>query len=290
MHLIPWSHRAAAVDTTLRGWHTPPTGKPVLHFLHGNGLCGRTYEPLLAALATDFDLWLCDLPGHGDSDTPEHFAGWNRNASAALEVFQSQRARFGDVPAVAVGHSFGGVLSALIAALPGQPFSKFALLDPVIFPPAMLFALNGLASLGLARHNPLAKGAARRRARWPDREGAFAALHGRGAYKGWTDDALRAFIVHGLRDVDGQVALKCEPWLEAEIFGSGPQRLWPSVRAIPAPALLLHGERSFPFVARSARRAARLNPHVQAVRVAGGHCFMQEDPVGTAARVRAFLA
>ena len=55
MHLLPWSHPTSA-GFTLSGWHTPPSGKPLLHFLHGNGFCGRTYEPMLAGLAEHFDL------------------------------------------------------------------------------------------------------------------------------------------------------------------------------------------------------------------------------------------
>ena len=54
MLLQPWSHSCSA-GFTLRGWRTPPSGKPLLHFLHGNGFCGRTYEPLLRLLAADFD-------------------------------------------------------------------------------------------------------------------------------------------------------------------------------------------------------------------------------------------
>ncbi|NVJ12128.1 alpha/beta hydrolase, partial [Myxococcus sp. AM001] len=42
MQLLPWSHDCSA-GFTLRGWHTPPSGKPVLHFLHGNGYCRRVY-------------------------------------------------------------------------------------------------------------------------------------------------------------------------------------------------------------------------------------------------------
>lgn len=285
--LEPWSHGPAG--RTLRGWHAPPSGKPVLHFLHGNGLCGRTYEPMLSQLATHFDLWLCDVQGHGDSDPGEHFTGWNANAAAALAAFEAHRDRFGAVPVFAAGHSFGGVLTTLIAASPGQPFSKLVLLDPVLFPPAMLFGLQVMERLGMSKHNPLAKGAARRRSTWPDRAAAFDALHSRGAYKGWTDAALQAFVTHGLRDTADGVGLKCAPWLEAEIFGSSPQRLWASVKALDRPTLLLHGERSFPFVARAARHAPRLNPQVRATAVPGGHCFMQEHPADAAARVRDFL-
>ena len=60
MQLLPWSH-ASSAGFTLRGWHSPASGKPVLHFLHGNGYCGRVYQPLLEHLAEDFDLWLCDV-------------------------------------------------------------------------------------------------------------------------------------------------------------------------------------------------------------------------------------
>ncbi|NUL20695.1 alpha/beta hydrolase, partial [Agrobacterium tumefaciens] len=74
MQLIPWSHSTSA-GFTLRGWHGQPSGKPLLHFLHGNGFCGRTYTPLLQALAEDFDLWLCDIQGHGDSDHGGRFLG-----------------------------------------------------------------------------------------------------------------------------------------------------------------------------------------------------------------------
>ena len=289
MDLIPWSHAPGGGVPTLRGWRSPPSGKPVLHFLHGNGLCGRTYDPMLARLAGHFDLWLCDVQGHGDSDPGEHFAGWNRNAGWVLDAFEAHRALYGGVPVHAAGHSFGGVLTVLIAALPQQPFDRLVLLDPVLFPPAMLAMLKGMEALGLSRHNPLAKGAARRRARWPGREAAFEALHGRGAYKTWTDDALRAFVAHGLRDDAGEVSLKCAPWLEAEIFSSSPARLWPSVKAIAKPTLLLHGERSFPFVARAARHAGRVNRQIRAARAAGGHCFMQEDPARAGDLVRGFL-
>ena len=74
MDLVAWAHRGSA-GFTLRGWHSRPSGKPVLHFLHGNGFCTRTYEPMLGLLAEQFDLWLCDLQGHGQSDHGGRFVG-----------------------------------------------------------------------------------------------------------------------------------------------------------------------------------------------------------------------
>jgi pimeloyl-ACP methyl ester carboxylesterase len=287
MILERWEHLSPVVGVTLRGWHTPATGKPLLHFLHGNGFCGRTYEPLLAALAADFDLWLSDAPGHGDSDAPARFPGWNACALAALEAFQAHAGQFGDVPRLAAGHSFGGVLTALMLAEAGQPFRRAVLLDPVLFPPPMLLAMQ----VGLGRLNPLAKASLRRRRSWPDRAAAAQALRGRGTYKDWTEDALHAFAAHALRDeADGSVALKCAPELEATIFSSAPRGLWAAVANIETPTLILHGHDTMPFVARAARQAARRRPQaIRAAEMQGGHCFMQQHPADAAARVRAHL-
>lgn len=286
-----WEHASPVTGTVLRSWRSPPSGKPLLHFLHGNGFCGRVYEPLLQRLAADFDLWLCDAPGHGDSEPAAHFPGWNTCANAALEAFQAGRGAYGDVPCFAVGHSFGGVQTGLLLAEPGQPFSRAVLLDPVLFPPPMLLTAQLIGRLGSGLANPLARASRRRRRAWPSRDDARERLRGRGTYRGWTEDALEAFVTHALRDTaDGQVELKCAPELEATIFSTMPSQLWSRMRRIPVPTLIVHGRETMPFVQVGAARAHRHNAsHVHVQVTAGGHCFMQEDPADAAARVRAHL-
>lgn len=288
MQLIPWTHSTSA-GFTLRGWHSSPSGKPLLHFLHGNGFCGRTYAPLLEALAVDFDLWLCDIQGHGDSDHGGRFLGWNRNAELAIEAFEAGRGTFGEVPRVAVGHSFGGVLTSLILAHHPRLFARAVLLDPVIFTPAMIGVMAFSEVLGLHRRTTMASRARARRSHWPDREAAWRGLHGRGIFKGWTDEALRGYVDHAIRVVDNGAELKCRPSREAEIFSSFPKRLWPSLQRIATPTLILHGQGSYPFVAKSVARLTALNGHVSAQVVDGGHCFMQEFPEASAARCADFL-
>ncbi|WAG79061.1 alpha/beta hydrolase [Metapseudomonas furukawaii] len=288
MQLIPWTHSTSA-GFTLRGWHSSPSGKPLLHFLHGNGFCGRTYAPLLEALAVDFDLWLCDIQGHGDSDHGGRFLGWNRNAELAIEAFEAGREIFGEVPRVAVGHSFGGVLTSLILAHHPRLFARAVLLDPVIFTPAMIGVMAFSEVLGLHRRTTMASRARARRSHWPDREAAWRGLHGRGIFKGWTDEALRGYVDHAIRVVDNGAELKCRPSREAEIFSSFPKRLWPSLQRIATPTLILHGQGSYPFVAKSVARLTALNGHVSAQVVDGGHCFMQEFPEASAARCADFL-
>ncbi|WP_225789060.1 alpha/beta fold hydrolase [Pseudomonas sp. Marseille-P8916] len=288
MQLIPWSHDCAE-GFTLRGWRSPASGRPLLHFLHGNGFCSLAYQPLLMRLGEHFDLWLSDVQGHGDSDHGGAFRGWNRSAALAVEAFESGRGEYGEVPRMALGHSFGGVLTGLILASEPQLFSRAVLLDPVLFSRRMIGVMGAAALVGLHRRHALARKAAPRRSHWPDREAALASLQGRGIFKGWSDAALQAYVEHAIGDCGEGVVLKCRPSREVEIFSSFPARMWPSLAQIRTPTHILHGEQSYPFVAHSVRRLAAINPQVSAQQVPGGHCFMQEDPVAAAEQVLAFL-
>ena len=289
MQLIAWSHECRAERLTLRGWHSPPSGKPLLHFLHGNGFCGLVYEPMLSHLADHFDLWLCDVQGHGDSDPGPRFLGWDHNATLALQAFGAHEALFGAVPKFAAGHSFGGVLTCLAMAQQPHRFAKAVALDPVLFNPAMVRRLKLSHTLGLARFNPLAKASLKRRTHWPSRGDALSSLSGRGTYKGWSGDAMQAFVDHALRDVSDGVTLKCAPRTEAAIFNSAPADLWKSLRHVRGPILVLHGQATFPFIAPSVSRWHSLNSLVASQTIEGGHCFMQEDPERAAHAVLSYL-
>lgn len=290
LHLIPWTHTPRE-GFTVRGQHSPPSGKPVLHFLHGNGFCGLTYEPMLADLSEHFDLWLSDVQGHGDSDHGDKFVGWNRNADIALEAFERHRqALFGTVPCMASGHSFGGVLTCLMMASQRKLFQRAVVLDPVLMPAMLALAVTMAEGLGLSGHHAMARGARRRRRHWPDRASAADSLRGRGTYKGWREDALQAFVTHAMRDSpDGGVELKCDPQREADIFGSAATGVWPALRQIKTPTLLIHGEHTFDFVQTSAAQWADSNPVVTTLQVEGGHCFMQERPEEIAHLISDFL-
>ena len=288
MELIPWSHECAE-HFTLRGWRSPASGKPLLHFLHGNGFCCLAYQPLLERLAEHFDLWLSDVQGHGDSDHGGPFVGWDRCAQLAVEAFQAGRGEYGEVPRVALGHSFGGVLTGLILAREPGLFQRAVLLDPVVFSRSMLGVMNVAAWFGLHRRHGLARKAATRRSHWPDRAAALTSLQGRGIFKGWQDAALLAYVDHAIGDCGEGVVLKCRPSREVDVFSSVPRGLWQALAQVQVPVQVLNGTRTYPFVPVSLARWARLNPRVERQVMPGGHCFMQEDPQACAEQVQAFL-
>jgi Predicted hydrolases or acyltransferases (alpha/beta hydrolase superfamily) len=159
--LLPWSWQTPE-GFALRGWRSPASGKPVLHFIHGTGMCGLTYWPVLEQLLPQVDLFISDLHGHGDSDGQAPFVGWNRSAELALAAWQAHAPHYGPVETIAAGHSLGAVISAMMLGSTPGVFNRGLLLDPVIMPPLMralgwlgertgLYARNTLAQRGHGR-------------------------------------------------------------------------------------------------------------------------------------------
>lgn len=278
---VPWTS-AAGGGPLLRGRRRdgPST---TLHFVHGNGFCGGVYWPMLQKLLPDYGLFCHDFEGHGESEAPVRFSGPAAIAGRIAAVIAEQKP--GDA-LVGFGHSYGAALTVRVAADHPELFRALVLLDPILMPKRVYAATRLLARLG---RNPISRAARRRRDRWASRQQAAERLHGRGIYAGWREDAFDCFVEYATRDADGGRVLCCPKWLEAEIFDH-PVYPWRALRKLRCPVLFLHGEHSYPFVARAAHKARRLYPALEVRTQAGGHCFMQEDPDATAAAVRRFLA
>lgn len=290
VQLTPWSYQTTE-GFTLRGSHSRPSGKPVLHFLHGNGFCSRMYQPMLEQLTDTFDLFLSDAQGHGDSDHGGTFVGWNHSAVLAGQAWQAHQALFGSVPVYGAGHSFGGILTSILHTTDSSPFAATLLLDPILFTPSMLRVMATLSSIRLYQRNPMVKAALRRRQHWPDKQTAFNYLNGRGMFKNWQPAALNAYIDHAMKPDNTGLTLKCQPQREAEVFGSYPQKLWQQLSRTDKPVYAIYGEQTYPFIEKSLHKWQRLTPALKTSKIAGGHCFMQETPeIAAKALKQAFSA
>lgn len=113
-----------AVRGALHAFTRDGVGDPVvlLHGAGGNALALRT----IAAAFGDRPLLLLDMPGHGHSPSP---ASWDLEETVAL-VAESARRRFGNVPAIWGGHSWGGKVAGLVAAKNPAGCRGLVLVDP----------------------------------------------------------------------------------------------------------------------------------------------------------------
>ncbi len=289
--LIPWEFQVQTREDRagfrVRGYHSQPSGKPLLHFIHGNGFCGLTYEHLLAALQDDFDLFISDAQGHGESDPGTRFLGWDQSADVFIQVWQHFKPMWKSVPNYALGHSFGAVMSTLMMARGHDLFDAGVLMDPVYAPPKMAAAMSALSGLGLLRYLPLSRQARIRNRNWPSYQAAWDYLHQRGTFKGWDDACLRSYLDHALNhESSGVVSLKCPPDIEADIFASYPMRLWQAIRSIQKPIALFYGKHTYPFVLDALPKIHQNNLLYDFNEMSGGHCFMQERPLMCANEIK----
>jgi pimeloyl-ACP methyl ester carboxylesterase len=292
--LVPWQHTTHGV--TIRGWMTPNcgrNGRPIIHFLHGNGLSNLTYWPFLKHFEHEYDLFLGSVEGHGDSDhrSQQERHDWSTLTTEALECYEAMSASWDpQQPVIALAHSFGAVVTTLMQGNQKRRFDQYILLDPVIFPRSTIALMRLLNLIGVAQKLPHVRQAIRRRSAWPTRDEAFNSLHGRGAFKFWTDESLRCYVEHGTHEsVKGEWQLRCPPWLEARIFSGYPKRLWSAIGELPVDTYIVHSLATYPFIPKAARQAEKANPHVHRLEVEGTHCFMQEHPEATYRKIRTLL-
>jgi len=208
-------------------------------FLHANGFNAMTYRSILAPLARDLRILAIDQQGHGRSPQRSPVEGrkdWLDLRDDLISVLDV----LGGGPLVLAGHSMGGAVSVLATAERPDRVRGLALFDPVIISREACARSAGAEG---TIDNPLALGADRRRAVFPDRETAFNSYRGRGAFRTWPDQALLDYIADGFRDrPDGAVELTCSPAWEASGFRAHGHDPWAAMRQIFAPTRILRAE------------------------------------------------
>ena len=213
-----------------------PADRPVdIVFSHANGFNARTYRTILQPMASRLRLLALDLRGHGDSTLPtviEGRQGWLEFRDDLLALLAAAC----DAPVVLAGHSMGGTTSLLAAAAEPQRVRALALFDPVIFPAEA-------QGSGGSPESPLVGGALRRRATFPNKDAAFQAYRGRGAFKTWSDEQLADYVAAGFLETrNGEVTLACTPQWEASNFRTHNYDPWKAFAESRCPIRVLRAD------------------------------------------------
>ncbi len=223
-------------------WNTAPAGAPWLHFAHATGMHARLYARLLAPLADRFNIIASDARGHGRTAAIDPRAPGGD--CAEWEVFAADIISVADAVApdarwLLAGHSMGGSSSLLAAVAAPARVAGLVLIDPPMIPFAL--AREALAA-GVKTPNPMADGAARRRADYPDVASARERWRGRGVFSGWDDEDLDAYLADGLVATADGVTLACTPGWEAATFRGVSHRIEPALAALDRPFALVAGD------------------------------------------------
>ena len=204
--------------------------RPPLIILHGNGHCGGVYQPLAEKLATDFRVLAVDLRGHGLSDKPDSYA-WHELREDVLGVVEALDLRDG----LLVGHSRGGGVSLLAAAKAPGRFRGVLAYEPSV--PRLFTNPDRMLEVAARTEN--------RRSTFATRQEMYDHFRDRGAFKGWREEYLRAYVRHGAIELaSGGVALASPPHVEAQVYRALiDRRAWDENQGSPVPVRVIFGER-----------------------------------------------
>ena len=209
---------------------------PFLHFAHATGFNAQTYRGLLEPLADRFSVAACDQRGHGFSTLPtaEPPTGWTVYRDDLVRILE----RLDHGPAILAGHSMGGTVSLMAAALRPERVRGLVLVEPVMVPLLAKFLLS------FVRSPPnLADRAAQRRDTFPSFDAALAAYTGRGAFKTWPNTTVADYLRGGLiADPETRaMRLACKPSWEAATFRAAPFGKARLARRVSSPITVLYG-------------------------------------------------
>lgn len=269
----------------------------LLIFSHGNGFPGGTYTTLHKSLrARGFRVKVIDKLGHDPRYPVTN--NWPHLVQQVADFAAKEIAKAGE-PAWLVGHSLGGMLSAMVAArhphsgtdgLGGHGLAGVVLLDSPMVGGWRATAVS--VAKRTTFFGSMSPGAvsSKRRERWPDRDSALAHFASKKVFARWDPKALEDYIEHGTHDAGGERVLSFDRDVETAIYNTLPDHLDRLLTRHPprCPVAFIGGLQS----AELRQAGLALTEKVTRGRMTmldGTHLFPMERPIATAAAVEAVI-
>jgi esterase len=254
------------------------TAPPML-LLHGFSGHAHTWDTFARALCDEFHVLALDQRGHGDSDWAGDGAYTVDDHAGDISAVHG-RLMLG--PVVLIGLSMGGRNAIRYTGLHPGNVDKLVIVDigPDIDP----------------------QGAERVRRMAAEAPEEFASIDEAVAYlrryailtSPSAEGALRYRVEHGVKELpNGQYTWKYDKFLRDQRRQGRvpPADLWPVVRQITVPTLILRGSDSDVFSPETAKRMHELIPGSRLIEIAGaGHSIPADAPQAFERAVREFLA
>lgn len=232
-----------------------------LLFLHANGYPPDCYLPLLERLSNRFHTFGLKLRPLWDGHQNEKIQDWHL-LSDDLNQFLQLR---GGTPAIITGHSLGAVVGLRSAIQEPAIYRALILIDPVIFPTAIIHGWRIVKKIGLGYQlHPLIPTAQKRRRVFDSHDEVFNAYRQKKIFRYISDKNLNIMISGMIRPIDGNgYELSYSPEWEVQIYYSGISSdtdLWNELPTLRIPLLIIRGAETDTFFPQTARRVKKIIP------------------------------
>ena len=268
-------------DFSIAYLHYPSNG-PDLIMLHATGFLPWLWHPIAKELSGSYNIIVPFFCDHREGEPEDGGILWSILAEdmnkfcAALDIKNP----------FAVGHSMGGAVLTLCAALHDFSPKSMILIEPIFLP-----SIAYTTKITVEQH-PLASKSINRRNEWDNIDEVYSYFKGKKLFSRWDGEMLDLYIKYGMaQEDDGSFKLAIHPRKEAALFmGVNAIEPWPLLPKIECPVLVAEGglgeNRSF----IDFKTAASLFPKGSFCEVdEAGHLFPMEKPKVTAELIKKFF-
>ena len=195
-----------------------------------------------------------------------------------------------DQPIVAVGHSFGGILTYMSACTRPSLFKAVIMLDPPL--------VHGMERhiFKFAKKNALiniitpAKKAQNRNREWPQEHDLVAYFASKALFKNMDIECIEDYVSSVIENRDGKKVLSFDPSIEAKIFRTIPDNLNRFAGKLKTPTMLMTAMDSKVCNPSFYGPFLRHNPIIKhKVFPKGGHMFPLERPDALAEAIKKII-
>ena len=235
-----------------------------VYFLHANGYPPECYLPLVRGLASKYHVVCPLMRPLRENCPPESIKSWEPLSRDFLQYLNAQKAG----KAIVIGHSLGSVVGLRSAIYSPESFRAIVLIDPVLFPPAVIHGWQLIKTMGLGEYiHPLIPTAKKRRRTFENLDVIYRAYRQKSIFRRIDDEKLKFMIKGMVKSVDGNsYELSYSPEWEVRIYYTGVSSdmdLWENIPKIEIPVLIIRGAGTNTFLPITARRVQRMNPRIR---------------------------
>ena len=269
--------RVQGINLNYVDWGTPPRAEdaPAVFLLHGDMRTSRSWDAVARRLRDGYRVLALDSRGHGDSDWPDSGYTFAQRVDD-LEAFCDAIALRN---AVAVAHSTGGVVAALLADRRPDIFSRLMLLEPMVVVTESFQCM-------------VSKRAETPRRTWDGPEDMYKYLKWHRMTGKWPDEVIRDVVAHESYQLpDGRLDMK---WATASMSWSEREGdyldITPALKTLGKPILFITSD-SRADLFRHLRPIAERTPDFDLLTIPdSGHNMYMDQPAAVARAITEFAA
>jgi len=253
-----------------------------LFFAHATGFLPWLWHPIVKEFSDQNRVWVPYICNYRECAPEKGGLSWDVIAKDLSVFYAKQKIQ----KPLLIGHSMGGTVLTIAAALYGVEPAGLILIEP-IFLPEDIYSMTPTV-----KDHPLASKSIKRTNHWKSEEDAWNYLKSKTLFSDWDEEVLRMYIQYGMeKQQAGDLKLACAPENEAAMFMGGWNRNpWPLLNKIKCPVLVVEGEKSENRGFIDLQKAVSLFPNSTYKLVeAAGHLIPMQKPKEITRIIKDFL-